>query len=90
MSRTITLGPEQEALLQRLLDSGRFPDEATAIGAGLELLESDQDALGGWTVEELRQAVQVGIDSGPGVPIDEAFDRIEKKLEARIAARRQA
>jgi antitoxin ParD1/3/4 len=81
MSRTITLDPEQDALLQRLLDSGRFPDAATAISAGLLRLEDESLDLGGWSVEALRDAVQQGIDSGPGIPAEEVFDELKKRYE---------
>lgn len=84
MSRTITLGPEQEVLLQRLLHSGRFPDEAAAISAALEMLEGEPDPLAGWSIEDLRRAVQAGIDSGPGVPIDEAFVELRQMLAERF------
>ncbi len=30
-------------------------------------------------VAELKDAIQAGIESGPGVPAQEVFDRLEKK-----------
>lgn len=79
MSRTITLGPEQEALLQRLLDSGRFPDEAAAISAGLERLGEEHDALSGWSDDALRQAAKEGAESGPGIPAAEVFAELRDR-----------
>jgi antitoxin ParD1/3/4 len=89
MSRTITLNPAQQALLQRLLESGRFPDEQAAISAGLLRLDDELADPDGWSVEALRRAVQEGIDSGPGKPADEVFDRLETKY-AELERRRSS
>ena len=89
MDRVITLDDRHETLLRRLLESGRFADAASAVGAALEMLRAEHDEQAGWTTEALRDAVRKGIESGPGIPIEEAFGRVEKALEARIGARRE-
>ena len=39
-------------------------------------------------IEELRKAIAEGIESGPGIPADEVFARLEAKYrDADIAAR---
>ena len=38
--------------------------------------------------EELRREIQKGIDSGPGIPADEVFDRLEAKYRALAQNRR--
>lgn len=35
-----------------------------------------------WMVAELKDAIQAGIKSGPGVPAEEVFDRLEHKYAA--------
>lgn len=37
-----------------------------------------------YTLEELRNAIQEGASSGPGIPADEVFERLEKKYLALV------
>jgi len=41
----------------------------------LEKREKQED----FKLAELKDAIQAGIESGPGVPAQEVFDRLEKK-----------
>jgi hypothetical protein len=36
---------------------------------------------------ELKAAIQAGIDSGPGVPAEEVFERLEQKYAAKAKGR---
>ena len=37
-------------------------------------------------LEQLRQQIRVGIDSGPGIPAEEVFDRLNAKYQAMTQA----
>jgi antitoxin ParD1/3/4 len=47
----------------------------------MDILESEH-------LQALRKAIQEGIDSGPGLPANEVFDRLEKKYLA-LAEKKQ-
>jgi antitoxin ParD1/3/4 len=49
--------------------------------AGLRLLE-DQQIQASMKVDALRAAIASGMASGPGIPADEVFDRLEAKYRA--------
>jgi antitoxin ParD1/3/4 len=44
----------------------------------------EQHTLHALKVAELQHAVQAGITSGPGIPAEEVFDRLEKKYAAMV------
>jgi antitoxin ParD1/3/4 len=43
------------------------------------LVLEEQEKREDFKVAELKDAIQAGIESGPGVPAQEVFDRLEKK-----------
>jgi antitoxin ParD1/3/4 len=70
-----------------------FPRDATrihfaseVIRARLRLLE-DYEKLQALKLAELKAAIQAGIDSGPGVPAEAVFDRLEQKYAAKAKGR---
>jgi antitoxin ParD1/3/4 len=86
MPTSVALGPHFEAFIKEQLDGGRFNNASEVIRAGLRLLE-DHEKLQALKLAELKAAIQAGIDSGPGVPAEEVFDRLEQKYAAKAKGR---
>ncbi|MBX3529838.1 MAG: type II toxin-antitoxin system ParD family antitoxin [Rhizobiaceae bacterium] len=78
MPSSYTLGSHFEELVRGLVDSGRYSSASEVLRDGLRLLEEkekERAAKLAW----LRNAVQEGIDSGPGIPAEEVFDELLKR-----------
>ncbi len=78
MENTITLSHEQKKLVEEKVQSGSYTSEREVVGAGLRLLDEQDRQL-----KKLQEMIQKGLDSGPPIPAEEVFARIEKKLEKR-------
>ena len=63
----VSLTPKLEELVREKVESGLYDSASEVIREALRLWKERRD-LFGYTVEELRQLVQEGIDSG--VPVD--------------------
>lgn len=83
MSASIALGSHFEEFIRRQLESGRYNNASEVIRAGLRMLEEAE-----LRIDELRIAIQEGIDSGPDVPLEEARERAITRLKARQVARK--
>ena len=81
---TIELTPEMFALLRDALASGQYASEGDVVGEAL--LEWRGRRLPALRAEaELADLWDQGIASGPAVDGEEAFARINSRLEAHIA-----
>jgi len=81
MPTSVALSPHFETFVRQQVDSGRFNNVSEVVRAGLRLLEN-QEAQQAAKLEALREAIAVGLASGPGIPADEVFDRLEAKYRA--------
>lgn len=70
MPTSVALGPHFEEFIKSQLDTGRYNNTSEVVRAGLRLLE-EQEQLRALRLAELKAAVQEGIDSGPGRPLEE-------------------
>jgi antitoxin ParD1/3/4 len=80
----IKLTPENEKLIERKLGTGQYRSANDVVREALHLLEAYDEAYQK-KLTALRNEIERGIDSGPGIPADEAF----QELWARIAARKK-
>ncbi|MBU1424336.1 MAG: type II toxin-antitoxin system ParD family antitoxin [Gammaproteobacteria bacterium] len=80
MSTNVALNPHFEQFIRAQIDSGKYDDESEVVRAALRLLE-DQQSKQALQLEGLRSAIAAGLQ-GPGIPADEAFDRLEAKYQA--------
>jgi antitoxin ParD1/3/4 len=64
-----TIGEHFEAMVKDLVESGRYSSASEVIRDGLRLLE-EQEQLQKLRLDNLRQAIQEGIDSGDAGPWD--------------------
>ncbi len=79
---TVTLGELQTDLDERV-KSGTYSSASEVVRAGLRALQREEAALN----EIMRQKIQEALeDPRPDVPIEEAFDRLERKHAARMKA----
>ena len=81
MPTSVALSPHFEHFIREQVDSGRYNNASEVVRAGLRLLE-DQQQQASIKLEALRAAITAGLASGPGVPADEVFDRLEAKYQA--------
>jgi antitoxin ParD1/3/4 len=78
MPTSVALSSHFEIFIRQQVDSGRFNNVSEVIRAGLRLLE-DQETRQAIQQEELRSAIAAGLASGPDLPGDEVFNRLEAK-----------
>lgn len=78
MPTSVALSPHFEAFVRQQVESGRFNNVSEVVRAGLRLLE-EREAEQAAKLQALREAIAVGLASGPGIPEDEVFDRLEAK-----------
>ncbi|WP_430251088.1 type II toxin-antitoxin system ParD family antitoxin [Neorhizobium sp. DAR64860/K0K1] len=77
------LGPHYESFVRRPVESGRYASESDVMRDSLRLLE-EMEEHGKAGFDALKADIRTGIESGPGIPADDVFDR----LEARYGGRR--
>jgi len=86
--RSITLSPELARAVDDVVAAGEYASASEVIRDALRQWKERRDLLG-YTVEELREMVQEGIDSGPaldGPPLMERLRaRYAKMAEAKGA-----
>ena len=80
MPSSYVVGQHFEQFIRQQLDAGRYASASEVIRDGLRLLETRQ-RLQEIEIEEYREKIREGIASGPGVPADEVFSRLEAKYQ---------
>lgn len=80
MPTSVALNPHFEQFIRSQIASGQYNDESEVVRAALRLLE-DQQSKQALQLEGLRSAIATGLQ-GPGIPADEAFDRLEAKYQS--------
>jgi antitoxin ParD1/3/4 len=87
MPTSVALSPHFESFVKQQVTAGRFNNVSEVVRAGLRLLE-DQEELKALKLQELRNAIEAGAASGPGVDADSAFDSLERKYQAAVAGKK--
>jgi antitoxin ParD1/3/4 len=80
------LGPQIEAIISKLVGTGRFESEADVLREGVRLVQERENRLAA-----LDAAIEEGVASvkaGRTKPVDEVFDRLEAKYRAIAVAQR--
>ncbi|WP_339744429.1 type II toxin-antitoxin system ParD family antitoxin [uncultured Maricaulis sp.] len=80
MPSSYALGPRFEAMMTELIQSGRYNSKSEILRDGLRMVEERETKFLS-ELEELREAVRLGAESGPGIPAEEVFDRLTAKYE---------
>ena len=81
MPTSVALSHHFEDFVRAQVDSGRFNNVSEVVRAGLRLLENHESQQAA-KLQALREAIAVGLASGPGIPEDEVFDGLEAKYLA--------
>ena len=80
MPRSYALGDHFETFVDAQVKAGRFNNASEVVRAGLRLLE-DHEKPSALTLDDLRNLIREGRDSGPGKPADSILDRLENKYQ---------
>ncbi|MEO8883044.1 MAG: type II toxin-antitoxin system ParD family antitoxin [Devosia sp.] len=85
--RTFSLTEEQSSFIDRKVASGEYASSSEVVRAGLRGMAEEEAVLEKWLRDEVVPTIRE-MEAHPErlVPLDEAFDRIEAKLRARIKA----
>ena len=83
MPTSVALSPHFETFIRQQVDSGRFNNVSEVVRAGLRLLE-EREAEQATKLQALREAIAVGLASGPDLSEDEVFNELEAKLQAMV------
>jgi antitoxin ParD1/3/4 len=81
----VSLTPQLEKLVQERVKSGRYTSASEVIREALRLME-EKDRLLEAKLDQLRQDIREGLDSGPATPWDP--DEIKRAGRARRAAQK--
>jgi antitoxin ParD1/3/4 len=82
MPSSYAVGKHFEGFIKRQINSGRYSSTSEVIRDALRLLE-EREELGQAQIHNLRQQVQEGRESGPGIPAEKILDRLEAKHRKR-------
>ena len=87
VKRTFSLTEEQAKFIDSKVAEGGYASGSEVVRDGLRGLQEDQASIENWLKEEVLPTVDE-MEAHPEqlIPVDEAFDRIEAKLRARIKA----
>ena len=85
MPSSYAIGDHFEQFIKVQLESGRYSSASEIVRDALRLME-EREQLRQIQLEQLRQQIQAGIDSGPSIPAEEVFDRLSAKYQAMTQA----
>ena len=81
MPTSVALSPHFETFIRQQVDSGRFNNVSEVVRAGLRLLE-EREAEQAAKLQALREAIAVGLASGPDLSEEQVFEELEANLQA--------
>ncbi|MDR6860796.1 type II toxin-antitoxin system ParD family antitoxin [Variovorax guangxiensis] len=84
MGMNVNLTPQLEEMVRTKVSSGMYTSASEVVREALRLME-EQDRLRAAKLEQLRQDIRKGFDSGPGVVWDAAD--IKRQARARRAGK---
>ncbi|WP_426177546.1 type II toxin-antitoxin system ParD family antitoxin [Massilia sp. TWR1-2-2] len=84
MGMNIDLTPQLEEMVRQKVDSGLYTSANEVVHEALRLMD-EKDQLHVARLDQLRQAIQEGLDSGPAVELD--ADEVKRAGRARRAAK---
>jgi len=83
MPSSYAIGDHFEQFIRQQIKSGRYASASEVVRDALRLLES-RERLRQIELEEYREKIRDGMESGPGIPADEVFARLEAKYQAML------
>ncbi|HVK79602.1 MAG TPA: type II toxin-antitoxin system ParD family antitoxin [Verrucomicrobiae bacterium] len=85
-TRNINLTDELDEFVAAQINTGQYQNASEVMRAGLRLLYAQAEERA-FKLAALKVAIQEGIDSGPGIPVDDIdafFAEIDAEIEAEI------
>lgn len=86
MPSSYALGTHFETLMDDLIASGRYNSKSEILRDGLRIIE-ERESRRHVALDELRKAIDEGINSGPGIPAEQVFEELRVKYQAMADAR---
>ena len=86
MPSSYVIGEHFETFIKAQIQQGRYASASEVIRDGLRTLE-EREKFRAMKLEALRAEIQKGANSGPGIPAEEVFTRLEAKYQ-RMAQKR--
>jgi antitoxin ParD1/3/4 len=81
MPSSYAIGDHFEKFIKAQLESGRYNSASEIVRDGLRMLE-EREQLRQLQLDQLRQQIQDGVDSGVSIPAEQVFDRLSAKYQA--------
>lgn len=81
---TVVLPPDMAGAVRDAVQTGQYASTSEVIGEAVREWHDRRDLLG-YTVDELRDLVQAGIDSGPSIDAEEVFAGLRERLRAHLS-----
>ncbi|MGK9043311.1 type II toxin-antitoxin system ParD family antitoxin [Agrobacterium tumefaciens] len=83
---SFALNDHYETFIRKQLESGRYNNASEVVRAGLRLLEDQEAARERWLNNDIpARYAELKADPSKGVPLDDAFARIEAEHKANMA-----
>jgi antitoxin ParD1/3/4 len=80
MPTSVALSPHFENFIRDQIVSGRYNNTSEVVRAALRLMEEQQERKT-LQLEALKAEIAAGKTSGPGIPADTVFARLEAKYQ---------
>ncbi|OAI17894.1 addiction module antitoxin [Methylomonas lenta] len=80
MPTSVALSPHFETFIRDQIVSGRYNNTSEVVRAALRLMEEQQERQA-LQLEALKAEIAAGKNSGPGIPVDTVFARLEAKYQ---------
>ena len=83
MPSSYAIGDHFEQFIRQQIESGRYASASEIVREALRLLET-RERLREIELEEYREKIREGMESGPGIPAKDVFARLEAKYQAML------
>ena len=80
MPSSYVIGDHYESFIRNQVKSGRYASASEVIREALRTLEY-REQIRQTKLAALRSDIEKGLASGPGIPAEEVFDRLEAKYQ---------
>lgn len=81
MPSSYVIGNHFERFIKEQLKTGRYGSASEIVREALRLLE-EREELRAARLQKLRAQIEEGLGSGPPLPADTVFDRLEEKYDS--------
>lgn len=83
MPSSYAVGEHFEHFIRSQVDGGRYASASEVVRDALRLLE-EQEKIRALKLQELRQLIQDGINSGPAKPAKQVFTELRNRIDAMV------